>query len=130
MATALYKPVRKEKTSILEDKRREAEQAAREFFLAKDINGVSLCWSGRVIRAIDKMPTIPAEKLAGYKEALEKVIEQANAANVHQAEAWRAYEVTAQFSAEKPIPFDLPQCQCEGCKMVEENNQRIANLNL
>lgn len=129
MATALYKPVRKQQT-ILEDKRREAEEAAKEFFLPKDINGVSLCWMGRVVRAIDKIPTVPAEKLAGYTKALEKVIEEANAANVRQTEAWRAYEVIAQFSAEKTIPFDLPQCQCDGCKLVEENNQRIANLNL
>ncbi len=129
MATALYnKRVIDRATTILEDKRRAAQEAAEEFFIAKDINGIKLCWMGRVVRAMDKAKDVPAEKQQDYRALVNGIVEQAEAAHKRQRDTWLAYVETAKFAAEKPIPLDISACQCEGCKMVEENNQRMANL--
>lgn len=125
MATALYERVKAPKTTIVEDKRREAIEAAVEYFKPKKVNGVELCWQGRVIRAMDRAATVPADKQQDYRALVNGIIEKAEEANKKQRDTWLAYVETAQFSAERVEIIDIAQCQCDGCKLIEENNRLI-----
>jgi len=126
MATALYERVKAPKTTIVEDKRREAIEAAVEYFKPKKVNGVPVCWQGRIVKAMDRAATIPADKQEDYRALVNGLVEKAEEANKRQRDTWLAYVEAANFSAEKVEPIELPQCQCEGCLLIEENNRLIA----
>ena len=115
MATALYERKIKQKSTILDDKRREAIEAAVEYFKPKKVNGVELCWQGRV----------PVDKQQDYRALVNGIVEKAEEANKKQRDTWLAYVETAQFSAERVEIIDIAQCQCDGCKLIEENNRLI-----
>lgn len=131
MTTKLYetKKSQSKHLSTIEDKRREALEAAVQYFEPQDFNGVKLCWSGRVVRAMDRAQGVPAEKQSDYRALVNGIIEKAEEANKRQRDTWLAYVEMCNFSAEKVEIIDLPACTCEGCRLVEENNKMIANLN-
>lgn len=125
MVRTLHKVGVKVETNILEERYTEALSAAKEFFLAKDVNGIKLCWMGRVVRAMARAAEIEPTKQQDYRALVNGLVEQAEAANRRQKETWDTYIETARFAAEKPVLIDLPQCQCEGCRLIEENNRLI-----
>ena len=84
MATALYERKIKQKSTILDDKRREAIEAAVEYFKPKKVNGVPVCWQGRIVKAMDRAATIPADKQEDYRALVNGLVEKAEEANKRQ----------------------------------------------
>ncbi len=102
-----------------EQVRLEYEQAKAQLLARLDINGKKLCARGRVYRALSMAGQFTGKQLDAFKTKFNELADQAEALINDYNEKAKAYLAFCTFSDTKPEWGELPDCNCEGCKLYE-----------
>ena len=102
-----------------EQVRLEYEQAKAKLLTCLDINGKKLCARGRVYRALSMAGQFTGKQLDAFKVKFNELADQAEALINDYNEKAKTYSAFCAFSDTKPEWGELPDCNCEGCKLYE-----------
>lgn len=104
-----------------------AESACAAYFRAEEVRpGVSLCARGRVVRALDIIGKhTNTEDLPSLKMRYLELCKTADERRRAWIAADRHYNDLCARAGIAPTPTAVDACQCDGCKLMEANDQHI-----